>query len=138
DIIAEPLNESRPDVRIETANYRHSPRRTPARSSKNSEVREPKAVPAVYLPGEASYVRTIAGLKQNIDENKQLVMPAATRVSDERDMAVVDDTIGKLRSAVAKDPANEAAKRALYASYQDKIDLLNSVQQREELIASLQ
>ena len=137
DEIARPLNESRSGFRIETAKYKPSARHNAIAGTRNRPKAEPKAAPAAYLPGEESYVRTIAGLRQNIDGDKDLVMPAATRVSYERDMAVVDDTIGKLRSAVAKDPTNEAAKQALYASYQDKIDLLNSVQQREELMASL-
>lgn len=136
DEIARPLTESRPKYNIETANYRPSPRRNTADPVRRTSA-GPKAAPAVYLPGEESYVKTIAGLKRNIDDNKDLVMPAATRVSYERDMAVVNDTIGKLKSAVVKDPTNEAAKQALYASYQDKIDLLNSVQRREELMASL-
>jgi hypothetical protein len=137
DTVARPLNESRSSYQIETANYKASPRRQVETRSRPMAKSGPRSAPAVYLPGEESYVKTIAGLKRNIDDNKDLVMPAATRVSYERDMAVVNDTIGKLKSAVAKDPTNEAAKQALYASYQDKIDLLNSVQQREELMASL-
>lgn len=137
DEVARPLNENPSGYRVETANYKPSARQNAAASSRNRPNAEPKAAPAAFLPGEESYVKTITGLKRNIDENKDLVMPAATRVSYERDMAVVNDTIGKLKSAVAKDPTNEAAKQALYASYQDKIDLLNSVQQREELMASL-
>lgn len=136
DEFARPLNESRSKYQVETANYKPSLRQNQAKPAGRTNV-EPKTAPAAYLPGEESYVKTIAGLKQNIDGNKDLVMPAATRVSYERDMAVVNDTIGKLKSAVVKDPTNEAAKQALYASYQDKIDLLNSVQQREELMASL-
>jgi ribosomal protein S15P/S13E len=90
-----------------------------------------------YLPGEESYVRTIADLKQNVDEQKDVVLTPSTRVSYERDMAVVNDSIKRMRDEVKKNPKNQAAKQVLYASYQDKIDLLNSVAQREELIASL-
>jgi hypothetical protein len=52
-------------------------------------------------------------------------------------MAVVDDAIAKMRKVVQKNPKNESAKQVLYTSYQNKIDLLNSVSQREELVASL-
>jgi hypothetical protein len=90
-----------------------------------------------YLPGEESYVKTIADLKQNVDEQKDTVLTPSTRVSYERDMAVVNDSITRMREVVKKDPRNQAARQVLYSSYQDKIDLLNSVAQREELIASL-
>lgn len=90
-----------------------------------------------YLPGEESYVKTIADLKQNVDEHKDAVLSPSTRVSYERDMAVVNDSITRMREVVKKNPRNQAARQVLYSSYQDKIDLLNSVAQREELIASL-
>jgi hypothetical protein len=52
-------------------------------------------------------------------------------------MAVVNDSIKRMREVVKKNPRNQAARQVLYASYQDKIDLLSSVAQREELMASL-
>ena len=88
-----------------------------------------------YLPGEESYVKTIAGLKQNVDGEKDSVLPPSSRVAYERDMAVVDDAINKMKAVVRKNPKNQSAKQVLYSSYQDKIDLLNSVAQREELMA---
>lgn len=90
-----------------------------------------------YLPGEESYVKTIADLRQNVDGQKDTVLSPSSRVSYERDMAVVDDSIRKMRQVVKKNPRNQAAKQVLYSSYQDKIDLLNSVAQREDLVASL-
>ena len=90
-----------------------------------------------YLPGEESYVKTIAELRQNVDGQKDTALSPSSRVSFERDMAVVDDSIRKMRSVVRKNPKNPAAKQVLYSSYQDKIDLLNSVAQREDLVASL-
>ena len=100
------------------------------------------AQPAVYhqdqyVPGEESYIKTIADLKQNVDQQKETVLTPSTRVSYERDMAVVNDSIKRMRDVVRKNPKNQAARQVLYASYQDKIDLLNSVAQREELMASL-
>ena len=95
--------------------------------------------PAVdaYAPGEESYVKTIADLKQNVDAQKDTVMSPSSRISYERDMAVVNDSIKRMREVVKKNPRNQAARQVLYSSYQDKIDLLNSVAQREELMASL-
>jgi hypothetical protein len=90
-----------------------------------------------YLPGEESYVKTISDLKQNVDAQKDTVMTPSSRISYERDMAVVNDSIKRMRDVVKKNPRNQAARQVLYSSYQDKIDLLNSVAQREELMASL-
>lgn len=88
-----------------------------------------------YLPGEESYVKTIAELKQNVDGEKDVVLPPSSRVAYERDMAVVDDAINKMKAVVRKNPKNQGAKQVLYSSYQNKIDLLNSVAQREEMMA---
>ncbi len=90
-----------------------------------------------YLPGEESYMRTIADLKQNVDGQKDRIMNPSSRISYERDMAVVNDAIKKMKEVVKKNPKNQSAKQVLYSSYQNKIDLLNSVVEREELMASL-
>lgn len=105
------------------------------------ESRPVRAQPAVmadsYLPGEESYVRTIADLKQTVDARKDLVMNPSSRVSFERDLAVVNDSIKRMKDVVKKNPKNQAAKQVLYSSYQNKIDLLNSVVEREELLATM-
>lgn len=90
-----------------------------------------------YLPGEESYVRTISDLKQNVDGQKDRIMSPSSRIAYERDMAVVNDAITKMKEVVKKNPKNQSAKQVLYSSYQNKIDLLNSVVEREELMASL-
>ena len=119
-------------------------RRTPVRVI-NVDYREPVGPrgpgprpPAPdYIPGEESYVKTIASLNQTVNAQKDTVMRPSERISYERDMAVVEDAIKKMRAEVRKHPKNESAKQVLYTSYQNKIDLLNSVSQREELVASL-
>lgn len=100
---------------------------------------QPEARPMTlqYIAGEESYVRTIAQLSSSVDGQKDRVLPPASRVAFERDLAVVDDSIKRMREYVRKNPRNQTARQVLYASYQDKIDLLNSVGQREELMASL-
>ena len=65
-------------------------------------------------------------------------MKASSQVAYARDMALVDDSITKMREVVRKNPRNQAAKQILYSAYQDKIDLLKSSAQRDELMASLQ
>jgi hypothetical protein len=89
------------------------------------------------MPGEESYVRTITSLSRSVDSQKDAAMRGSERMSFERDMAVVDDAINKMRAEVKKNPRNESAKQVLYSSYQNKIDLLSSVSQKEELVASL-
>ena len=90
-----------------------------------------------YMPGEESYVKTISSLSKTIEGQKDGIMRPSERIAYERDMAVVNDAIAKMRKQVKKSPKNESAKQVLYSSYQNKIDLLNSVSQKEELMASL-
>ena len=90
-----------------------------------------------YMPGEESYVKTISSLSKSVNEQKDNVMRPSERIAYERDMAVVNDAILKMKTAVKRNPRNESAKQVLYSSYQNKIDLLNSVSQKEELMASL-
>jgi len=93
---------------------------------------------AGYLPGEESYVRTIASLNKSVGTDQDPgIMSASQQVSFARDMAVVDNTIKRMRDAVKKDPRNDTAKQMLSTAYQNKIDLLSSVAQKEELVASL-
>jgi len=90
-----------------------------------------------YISGEENYVKTIDTLAKTVDTQKDGALRPSERISYERDMAVVDDAIKKMRKEVQRNPKNESAKQVLYSSYQNKIDLLNSVSQREELVASL-
>ena len=90
-----------------------------------------------FLPGEESYIKTISELEQSISPQNASVK-ASSQVAYQRDLAVVDDAIAKMRSVVRKNPRNQAARQILYSSYQDKIDLLKSSAQRDELMASLQ
>jgi hypothetical protein len=147
---ATPTNvEPEPTAPLQATESKLTPKETGAiAASVNASQRKIVAQPALatnrdlvnanqYLPGEESYVKTISDLKQNVDTQKDAVMTPSTRVSYERDMAVVNDSIKRMRDVVKKNPRNQAARQVLYSSYQDKIDLLNSVAQREELIASM-
>jgi anti-sigma factor RsiW len=116
------------------ASYTPSPKRA-VYSDIDRRPSQPVVTNAAYIPGEESYVKTIATLNKSVDGQKDQVFRASERVSFERDMAVVNDAIDKMRVEVRKNPKNESAKQVLYTSYQNKIDLLNSVSQREELVA---
>lgn len=93
------------------------------------------AAASTAIPGEAMYVKTIATLGRSGEAGN--VMRASERIAYERDMAIVDDSIKRLRSEVKRHPANQAARQMLYTSYQNKIDLLNSAAQQADAIASL-
>ncbi|HSI89217.1 MAG TPA: hypothetical protein VK918_09185 [Pyrinomonadaceae bacterium] len=98
---------------------------------------EPRAMTLQYVPGEESYIRTIDELNASVEMQKDRVLPPSSRIAFERDLAVVDDAIGRMQQVVRRNPRDQAAKQVLYSAYQNKIDLLNSVGQREELMASL-
>jgi hypothetical protein len=120
---------------VRNASYRTESRTAAPRAE--HAVMQPTAA-YEYLPGEESYVRTISNLKDNVESRKDVIMDPSTRISFERDLAVVDDAIKKMKNVVRKNPKNQAAKQVLYSSYQNKIDLLNSVVERDELMASMQ
>ena len=89
------------------------------------------------MPGEESYVKTIATLSDSVNNRKDNALRPSERVAFEKDLAVVNDAITKMQREVKKNPKNEAAKQVLRSSYQNKIDMLNSVAERTELMATL-
>jgi hypothetical protein len=89
------------------------------------------------LLGEESYVKTIATLEKTVDSRKDEVLKPSARFAFERDLAVTDDAIKKMKAEIRKNPKNEAAKDVLRVSYQNKIDLLNSVAEKSDLMANL-
>lgn len=132
DTVSAPL--TRQAVTVERVAYRAEPRRINALSNTASST---ALNSSGYMPGEESYVRTISTLNKSVEEQKDGILRPSERIAYERDMAVVNDTIAKMRTEVKKNPKNESARQVLYSSYQNKIDLLNSVAQKEELVASL-
>lgn len=120
--------------RIERAAFRTEPRRATVAPA---VVRTNSTSFADPLAGESSYVSTISTLSKTVEDKKDGVLRPSQRVAFERDMAMVDDSIAKMRKEVKRNPKNETARQVLYSSYQNKIDLLNSVAQKEELMASI-
>lgn len=90
-----------------------------------------------FLIGEESYIKTIATLENTVNSRKDEVLKPSSRFAFEKDLAVVNDAITRMKAEVKKNPKNEAAKNVLRASYQNKIDLLNSVTEKTELMAIL-
>lgn len=95
------------------------------------------AAPAELVAGEKTYIKTIDTLSKTVDANKGVIMSASARVAYEKDMAMVNDAIAKMKTEVRKNPKNEVAKEVLRNSYQNKIDLMNSVAEQSQMVAGL-
>jgi hypothetical protein len=86
----------------------------------------PKPAPVKLLPGERAYLQTIAKLDTTIKEGKKDMRPAL-QVEYERNLAVVDRTIAATRNAAKKNPGDPDAADFMFAAYQSKVDLLNTI-----------
>jgi anti-sigma factor RsiW len=123
-------------VQIQKAYFTPDTRR-PGTGAAGSNVANGDSTKAIgFIPGEVSYIQTIATLTKAVESRKDDVLRPSQRVAFERDLAVVDDAISKLRSEVRRNPKNEAAGEVLRASYQNKINLLSSVADHNELMAA--
>jgi len=86
----------------------------------------PKPSPVKLLPGERSYLQTIAKLDSTIKEGQKDMRPAL-QVEYERNLAVVDRAIAATRSEAKKNPNDPDAADFMFAAYQSKVDLLNTI-----------
>ena len=87
---------------------------------------EPKPAPVKLFPGERSYLQTIARLDSTIKSNQKSMRPAL-QVEYERNLAVVDRAIAATRSAAKSNPNDPDAADFMFAAYQSKVDLLNTI-----------
>jgi hypothetical protein len=127
-----------PTFKVEKAVYQAAERsqRKAAGVVKNRAGAKPVIEPQ-FLEGEGRYLQTIDTLSRSVETRKDEFMRASAQVSYKRDLAVVDDAITKMQKVARKNPKDEAVKQMLFASYQNKIDLLSSVSQKTDLVASL-
>jgi hypothetical protein len=86
----------------------------------------PKPAPVKLLPGERSYLQTIAKLDSTINSNKNAMRPSL-QVEYERNLAVVDRAIAATRTAAKSNPNDPDAVDFMFAAYQSKVDLLNTI-----------
>ena len=94
--------------------------------AKNQPSVAPKTAPVKLLPGERSYLQTIAKLDSTIKSNPKGMRPAL-QVEYERNLAVVDRAIAATRSAAKSNPNDPDAADFMFAAYQSKVDLLNTI-----------
>jgi len=114
--------ENRP-VSIPVSTASHS---APVRTIK-AAYSTPKPAPVVkLLPGERTYLETIARLDTTINSGKKDMRPSL-RVEYERNLAVVDRAIAATRSAAKSNPHDPDAADFMFAAYQSKVDLLNTI-----------
>jgi hypothetical protein len=86
----------------------------------------PKPAPVKLLPGERTYLQTIARLDSTIKSNKKAMRPSL-QVEYERNLAVVDRAIAATRSAAKSNPTDPDTADFMFAAYQSKVDLLNTI-----------
>jgi putative zinc finger protein len=78
------------------------------------------------LPGERAYLQTIARLDSTIKANQKAMRPSL-QFEYERNLAVVDRAIAATRSAAKKTPNDPDTADFMFAAYQSKVDLLNTI-----------
>ncbi len=132
--VEQPRNSDDEAFKPRTAVY---VRREQAPQSRSAASASDATLPSTDLLAEESYMKTISTLENTINSRKDEVFQSSSRFAYERDLAVADDTISKMKKEVRNNPNNEAARILLRTSYQNKIDLLNSVAEKSELMASL-
>ena len=94
--------------------------------SQQAAAPKPAPVPVKLFPGERSYLQTIAKLDSTIKSNKKDMRPSL-QVEYERNLAVVDRAIAATRSAAKSNPSDPDAADFMFAAYQSKVDLLNTI-----------
>jgi hypothetical protein len=92
----------------------------------NETDQAPASDPIKLLPGERAYLQTIARLDSTIKANKKPMRPSL-QVEYERNLAVVDRAIAATRSAAKSNPNDPDAADFMFAAYQSKVDLLNTI-----------
>jgi hypothetical protein len=88
-------------------------------------VREAEST-AKLLPGEQSYIKTIAALDATIRSNVRPMRPGL-QVEYQHNLAVVDQAIAATRAAVQKNPKDPDAAQFMNSAYQSKVDLMTQV-----------
>lgn len=79
------------------------------------------------LPGERSYLKTIAALDTTIKSNGNRPMRPALQAEYERNLALVDRALAATRNAAKKNPNDPDAAEFMFTAYQSKVSLLNTV-----------
>ena len=108
---------------------KNEPSRSKPRSLKPRNAGDNQAVAQVkLLPGERSYLQTIAALDSTIKASSdRRPMRPALQAEYEKNLAVVNRALAATRNAAKNNPNDPDAKEFLFDAYQSKVDLLNTV-----------
>ena len=121
----------------------NSPNAPPAKevTSRGSRSNRPRPFDALatedrvgvkLLPGEESYLRTIAGLDVGLKGGQRSMSPA-TRAEYERNLKLVDYAIAATRSKAERSQYDPDGVEFMFAAYQSKIDLLSTMTETARL-----
>lgn len=119
------LPENPQATQLSSRNSQRTKAVTPKPTQIPSDVAK-KTAPVKLIPGERSYLQTIARLDTTIKSNKQEMRPSL-RAEYERNLAVVDRAIAATRTAAKSNPSDPDAADFMFAAYQSKVDLLNTI-----------
>ena len=86
----------------------------------------PKPASVKLSPGERSYLQAIARLDSTIKSNSKSMRPAL-QAEYQRNLVVVDRAIAATRNAAKSNPNDPDAADFMFAAYQSKVDLLNTI-----------
>lgn len=104
--------------------------RKPSRITRSTAPRPEPATSTVaqvkLIPGERSYLKTIAALDNTIKSGNKAMRPSL-QAEYERNLALVDRAIAATRSAAKRNPNDPDAADFMFSAYQSKVDLLNTI-----------
>lgn len=121
--IKNPIKENNDSYRFEPVKAANKLNTAKATNKSNPA---PASKPVKLLPGERAYLQTIARLDSTIKANKRSMRPSL-QVEYERNLAVVDRAIAATRTAAKSNPTDPDAADFMFAAYQSKVDLLNTI-----------
>ncbi len=122
---ANPISRDTRDVSSKQSDtvpvYKRKPKTMPRLSSPEQTVARVK-----LLPGERTYLKTIAALDSTIKSGSRPMRPAL-QAEYERNLAFVDRALAAARTEAKNNPNDPDATEFVFAAYQSKVDLLNTV-----------
>ena len=114
-------------IPVTSSSSKNSVRPRPVIST-NSNVAKATTEPdkVKLLPGERSYLQTIAKLDSTIKSSNRPMRPSL-QAEYQRNLALVDRALAATRDAAKKNPSDPDAAEFMMAAYENKVNLLNAV-----------
>lgn len=127
DVVAGIPTPPSPKSLTKPATLRRNPNVRPQNASSNNTVASKGTDKVKLLPGERSYLQTIAQLDSTINSTSNRPMRPALQAEYERNLALVDRALAATRNAAKKNPNDPDAADFMFSAYQNKVNLLNTV-----------